>query len=428
VLPPPRQQYGAGAIRWFLQFVLKGATSLRAASRVLELLCGWLPGVERAPAANTGQAWLLRVGLYELTRPKEQATDWVWLVDHTVQIGQVKCLLIVAVRVAAWKAKGRGPLEHHDLTFVALEPMRQSTGPLVQAEWERAVAVTGEPRAILSDAGTDLKKAWEGFRPEHPAVAELSDIKHKMALFVKAELEADPRWSAFVAQVGRAKAQLQQTELVSLIPPSLKEKARFMNVDRLIHWGGRVLHYLDTPPQRRRLAATADRVETKLGWLRDYREALGQWRAMMAVVNATLEVVRRDGYHRTAAAVLRARLAPLATDACSRRVAERAVAFVAEQSLAAVGEEHLPGSTECLESLIGKGKRLEGQQSRSGFTKMVLAIAAAVAEPTAEYVRTALEQVKHKNVVAWCQDKLGLSVQAQRRQALPSLAYGTKTG
>jgi hypothetical protein len=37
-----------------------------------------------------------------------------------------------------------------------------------------------------------------------------------------------------------------------------------------------------------------------------------------------------------------------------------------------------------LESLIGKGKRLEGQQSRSGFTKMVLGMAAAVIKPTTE--------------------------------------------
>lgn len=415
-------------MHWFLQFVLKGATSLRAASRLLGLLRGHLPGVERVPVANTGQAWLLRVGMYELTRPKEQAADWVWLVDHTVQIGQVKCLLIVAVRLAAWEAKGRGPLEHRDLTFIALEPMRESKGPQVQAQWERAVAVTGQPRAILSDAGTDLKKAWEGFRLAHPAVAELSDIKHKLALFVKAELEADPRWSAFLAQVGRAKAQLQQTELASLTPPGLKEKARFMNVSALARWGERALRYLDTPPAQRRLAVPADRVEGKLGWLRDYRVALRQWQAMMAVVNAALEVIRKDGYHRQAAAALRARLAPLATETLSQRVAERAVAFVVEQSLAAAGLEHLPGSTECLESLIGKGKRLEGQQSRSGFTKMVLAMAASVAAPTVDYVRTALEEVKHKDVVAWCRDKLGLSVQAQRRQALPPLDHGTETG
>ncbi len=35
----------------------------------------------------------------------------------------------------------------------------------------------------------------------------------------------------------------------------------------------------------------------------------------------------------------------------------------------------IPGSSEVIESLFGKGKRLEGQQSRSGITLMLLAMA-----------------------------------------------------
>ena len=36
--------------------------------------------------------WLLRLGYYKLTllcppKPKEKASDWVWIIDHTVQIG-----------------------------------------------------------------------------------------------------------------------------------------------------------------------------------------------------------------------------------------------------------------------------------------------------------------------------------------------------
>jgi hypothetical protein len=384
--------------------------------------------VEQAPAANTGQWWLLRLGLYELTRPKEVAEDWVWLVDHTIQLGPVKCLLMVAVRLSAWESQGRGPLEHRDLAVLALEPMRQSTGPLVQAHLEQAIGQTGVPRAILSDGGKDLKNAVAGFQQEHPQVAELSDIKHKMATLVKAELKADARWSAFVPAVGRTKSQLQQTDLACLMPPSPKEKARYMNLGELVHWARRVLSYLDTPPPSRRLAVTPDRLEAKLGWLREYREPLLQWSGMLAVVNETLEVIRQDGYCAEAPSVLHNRLSCLAQDEMSRRVAERAVAFVLQQSSAVVGQEHLPGSTECLESLIGKGKRLEGQQSRSGFTKMVLAMAASVAEPTAELVRTALEKVRTHHVTAWCKEKLAVSVQAQRHHALPPLANGTKMG
>lgn len=415
-------------MRWYLRFVLEAATSLRAAARVLEVLRGWLPGVEHSPAANTGQWWLLRLGLYELTRPKEVAEDWVWLVDHTIQLGQVKCLLMVAVRLSAWESQGRGPLGHRDLAVLTLEPMRQSTGPLVEAHLERAISQTGVPRAILSDGGKDLKNAVASFQQQHPKVADLSDIKHKMATLVKAELKADARWSSFVPAVGRTKSQLQQTDLACLMPPSPKEKARYMNLGELVHWARRVLAHLDTPPESRPLAVTPDRLEAKLGWLREYREALGQWGGMLAVVDETLEVIRQDGYCSEAASGLCNRLTCLTQDEMSRRVAERAVAFVAQQSSAAVGQEHLLGSTECLESLIGKGKRLEGQQSRSGFTKMVLAMAASVAEPKAEYVRTALEQVKTHHVTAWCKDKLGISVQAQRQHALPMLANGTKMG
>lgn len=427
-MPPPRHHYGAGVMRWFLRFVLDAATSLRAAGRVLEVLEGWLPGVERAPAANTGQWWLLRLGLYELQRSKEIASDWVWLVDHTVQLGEVKCLLIVAVRLSAWELQGRGALEHGDLTVLALEPMRESTGSQVQTHLERATNQTGIPRAILSDAGRDIKKALAGFREQHPAVAELSDIKHKLALLVKAELEADARWSAFVSAVGQTKSQTQQTNLAHLMPPRLKEKARYMNLGELVNWGRRVLRYVDDSLESQESDVELNRLETKLGWLREYRAALEQWSGMLAVVDRTLEVIRQDGYYREAASVLRERLSSLPQDEMSRRVADRAVAFVAEQSSAAMGEEHLPGSTECLESLIGKGKRLEGQQSRSGFTKMVLGMAASVAEPTVEYIRTALEEVKTHDVTAWCKEKLGVSVQAQRRQVLPPLLGGTKTG
>jgi hypothetical protein len=415
-------------MRWFLRFVLDAATSLRAASRVLQTLDGWLPGVQRPPAANTGQWWLLRLGLYELQRPKKTAADWVWLVDHTIQLGQVKCLLIVAVRLSAWESRGRGVLEHKDLAVLALEPMRESTGPLVQTHLERATSQAGMPRAILSDGGKDIKKALAGFRESHPAVAELSDIKHKLACLVKAELTADARWSAFVPAVGRTKSQTQQTNLAHLMPPRLKEKSRYMNLGELLNWARRALRYLDDSRDSQASAAESNRLDAKLGWLREYREALLQWGGMLAVVEETLQVIRQDGYCREASNVLRNRLSHLPQDEMSRRVADRAVAFVVEQSSAAGGGEHLPGSTECLESLIGKGKRLEGQQSRSGFTKMVLGMAASVAEPTVEYVRTALFQVKTRDVTAWCKEKLGISVQSQRRQAMPPLPNGINPG
>ena len=63
--------------------------------------------------------WLLRLGLHQLNRPKEQADDWMWIMDHTMQLGERKCLIIVAIRQSAWDAKDR-VLSHEDADIIDL--------------------------------------------------------------------------------------------------------------------------------------------------------------------------------------------------------------------------------------------------------------------------------------------------------------------
>jgi hypothetical protein len=74
--PVARHHYSAGVVQLFLKIVLSCAASQRAAAAVLDLTGQWLPGVSQTPCANTGRLWLLRLGLYELTREKKQADDW----------------------------------------------------------------------------------------------------------------------------------------------------------------------------------------------------------------------------------------------------------------------------------------------------------------------------------------------------------------
>ena len=109
------------------------------------------------------------------------------------------------------------------------------------------------------------------------------------------------------------------------------------------------------------------------------------------------------------------------------RVAERLLTFVEEQSSGIPPGERLLGSSEVLESLIGKAKQLEGWQSKSGFTKMVLGLAASVSKITEEQVSAALSAIKVHEVIDWIRKHLGTSVQAQRHHALPAPA-GTKVG
>ena len=152
-------QFGASLISLFADLVLKAATSQCAAAAVLKLITPYVPGVLRMPCANAGRLWLMRLGLFELLRKKEVAKDWVWIMDHTVQLGPHKCLVIVGVRLSAWRRK-KAPLEHEDLSLLNLVPMKQSTAVAVAEQLEATRKAMGvAPVAVLSDE-VNQKAAW----------------------------------------------------------------------------------------------------------------------------------------------------------------------------------------------------------------------------------------------------------------------------
>lgn len=403
------------------------ATSLGAASKVLNVMRLFLPWIGSIPTDDCGRLWVLRIGLHEITRPKEIRNDRAWIVDHTVQIGTTKCLLVVGVSLSWWKER-RGPLSHQDLEVLALEPVEKSNGEIVNGQLEKIAGKVGVPRAIVSDHGSDIKRGIEAFQVDHPETAGIYDIAHKVAILVKQELKADQQWTEYLQQLGQTKQRLQQTALAFLTPPTPKNKARDMNLEMLVNWGTNTLAYLDDPRPVTDEPINMKQLREKLGWLCKYRERLVQWHAMMRVVATTLESIRQEGYHRQAEQELRRQLQPFGQDPQSGRLKDRILAFVKEQSACTEKHEHLIGSSECIESLIGKGKRLEAQQSKSGFTRMVLGMAAAVVKPTKEYIEQAMANVKTCDVAQWGREKLGISVQSQRRQAFAYAKQGTKTG
>lgn len=418
---PQHHHFGFAQIRLFLRAVLHLPASLRTAAAIPALLHeeGLItPDCGGAPTAQCGRMWLLRVGLYELQRPKVQADDWIWIADHTIQLGTTKVLLIVGLRSSDWEQQQRDALQHQDLQVILLEPTEKSDGDLVQAQLERAAQVTGVPRAILSDQCRELNKGIRQFRAAHPETAGLNDLKHKLALLLEHELKADTRWSAFLETCKQVRKKTQQTSWAFLSPPATKEKARFMNLGELIRWAAKTRIFLHAPNFPAAAKLDPDRREELFGMLRQYDTVLPPWNALVDLIAQSMDEVRKQGYHAGLEAALRRRLMPVCQQPPAQGFAEQILQFVAGQSAQARPGEHLPGTSEVLESLIGKGKRLEGQQSKGGFTRMVLGMAAAVVNPTVEYLRTALETVKTKDLAEWAKENLGPSLQGLRCQTI----------
>ena len=371
------------------------------------------------PAWHTGRLWLLRLGYYKLTRPKEQADDWVWIADHTVQIGAEKCLVILGIRLSALPAVGQC-LSHRDVEPIALLPVDKSNRDVVYRQLEATVGKTGVPRLIVGDHGSDLKAGIERFCQEHPETCFIYDIKHKTAAVLKRELACDETWLEFTRLAAQTKSRVQQTSLAALAPPNQRTKARYMNVDVLVHWGQSLLAFLDGQQTEEMTLFDPEQVREKLGWIIRFRQALAEWGELLQLTIATESFVRQRGLYHGAHLELAEQLRYMAHTDRTKKVRTELVAFVAQESAKARPGERLLGSSEVIESVLGKLKRLEQDQAKSGFTGLLLSIGAMVASTTSDVILKALETVPTKKVLVWCRETLGRSVQAKRQQVFAS--------
>ena len=305
-----------------------------------------------SPSWSSTRLWLLRLGYYKLTRAKEDGADWVWIVDHVVQTGQEKCLLIVGIRLSALPAEGEY-LTHADVEPIAIYPVPQSNGEIVYQQLEKARKQTGVPREILSDQGSDLHKGIKQFCQAHPETSFIYDIKHKVAAVLKRELGADAVWQEFSRFAGQTSQRVQQTALAALAPPRQRRKARYMNVGELVAWGVRMLKYLDEEGSQRQ-AWDRHRVEEAVGWVREYRQEVEQWRQWVEVGTITEQFVKAHGVSAGGAQQLQPRLAAVGTLPRTPQLCAEFVQFVTEEGAKANAGERLVGSSEVIESIFGK--------------------------------------------------------------------------
>jgi hypothetical protein len=390
-----------------LRLVLEAGSSLRGAAAALAVFARHQPAVVPVPAFSTIRSWLLRVGQAALTRPLDKAVPWLWLVDHTHQVGRQKLLVILGCPLAGVPF-GRRALQLSDLHLVALVPMETSTGAAVERELETAAYRTGAPRLIVSDRGSDLRKGIADYLAVRPGTAHVPDVAHYGANLLEHAWADQPRWQQFVRQLQDTSSDLRQTAAAYLLAPRMRPKARFMNVAAQLRFAGRVLNHLaGTTPRPKAVDSYA--------WLTGYRDDLAVWQQEHRLVQTAIEVVRVQGLHAGTPGLLDAAWGPVDARDSTARIADRLRGYVTTYQPAAAGERFV-ASTEVLESGFGKLKRVERQQSQDGLTGLVLALGAMVGPASEADLRAALDGTPQKAVDGWVGRALGRSMQWLRRQ------------
>lgn len=466
---PTGHIYPVFIIQLAIQQVIHGLVSLRGCQKNFEIFSRFFD--VQTPNFNTVRNWLFRLGLYELQKKRESRSDWILIVDLTVELGSHKCLVILGIQRACLSKTGYC-LQHHDVVVLDITVLSSSTGQVIKEKLDELSKQIGIPYQIISDHGSDLKKGITLFQNEHPNLIYTYDVTHQMALFLKHEFNSDQKFQSFLQQCSRTRQQTQQTELYFLAPPKQRSKSRYLNLETHVHWALKVLAYFDNgdfsqispefiwdkktlsvledqhscstvalhsrfkektfPNMTTFLLETSQYVASaksltttaslgrrrfleKLGWLIDYESDIIEYAQLMELVHTVQKQVKQLGLNQNSKDIFVKNTQHLFLTPRARAFKSKIETYLARESAPILKAESLLATSDIIESIFGKYKFFSEVRPLKEMGKILLMIPLFTTEITSELVKEAMESIQCKDVDKWALEVFGQSMLSKRR-------------
>jgi hypothetical protein len=372
-----------------LRLFLEARISFRAVCRVLSLLACAL-GIKRAPCAQSVINWVLRLSIVRI----EAARGWrglflsqapfsnglISMIDISIGLGSGKIIAVLALDAHHHHLVDGAPALDH-VHCIAVSVADSWSGEAIAELLKRLIAQMGRPAAYLKDGGSELQKAVEVLEPQGLGSPCIDDISHAAANMLKHYYQHHPAFERFLSACGRVSGQLQQTLLACLAPPTVRTKARLMNVHRLFSWADRLLKL--SPAGGAKAGSILARLRACLDELPACKELIKRFRGDAQALLACQQILKTQGLcHDTLA-----QCQPLIGEMPSALVRQEFEAYLAHQFTTAktlgLDPIGLPMSSDAIESLFGVAKR-HGVGQTLDAARIALRLPALCGAPTRE--------------------------------------------
>ncbi|WP_200335905.1 hypothetical protein [Thiocystis violacea] len=394
--------------------VLQAVVSFRSVPRILELFRSHaLFGIGWVPHFTSGINWTLRVGLGLLKQVAPIDAPWVAIIDHSIDIGTKKVLVVLRVPLAALSQRGAA-IQLEDCQCIGLTIAETVNGETVARHLGVIFQRSGAPAAIIKDCDFTLQKGvrlW--MEHAHLLVPVIEDIGHVMAAALKAQFEQTRDYQRFTTLAAKAAKALRQTELAFLIPPKLRSKGRFLSLGKLARWGEKMLGVLAVKGRAKKGSPLAKLRAALPGFLA-LRAFVETFAATAVTVSQVMERLKNNGLDRRTYAQ------------CSQLAQRLPASSAVRQRLEAWLSRHLEihsrltslplvVSSDIVESLFGNFKHILERSPQTDMNRTVLLIPALCGNPDAATILKALDQARHGDLVAWEQENIPYTMRKKRQ-------------
>lgn len=383
-------------VHFALQLFLEARISFRAVSRVLALLALAL-GIKKAPCPQTIINWVIRLTIVRLDAartvrglPLDHApftNGLIWMIDISIGLGSGKIVAVLALDAHHHQLVAGAPALRH-VHCIGVAVADSWTGETIAELLRRLIAQMGRPAAYLKDNGSDLHKAAALLEDEGLGSPCIDDISHAAAGMLKRTYQHHPAFETFLSICGRVSGKLKQTLLACLAPPTVRTKARFMNVHRLFVWADRVLQL--SPPGGAKHDSILAKLRAALDDLPSCKALIKRFRGDAGGLLACQALLKTQGL---SPATL-AQCEPLIDAIPTAAVRLEFTAYLEYQLETArtlgLDQVGLPISSDSIESLFGVGKR-HGVGETQDADRIALRLPAFCGVPTREEAEQVLE-------------------------------------
>ena len=363
------------------------------------------PSLQTA-APSTILWWIRKLGYYALTRPQPVADDWIILLDHTVQLGAEKLLVVMGLRERT--IDFTRPLRYEDVVPLWMRASASWNGAFLHDLLVRLQHRLGRIKYAVGDYGSDIRK---GLRLV--GIPHVHDLTHRIALTLKTLYADDATYRDVAQRLAQIRQRFGLTVAGHLLPPNQRTKSRYHNLQPLAEYGRQIIAYLErTEPG----VSGDDAFRDAMAWILPYHAFFLEMDDVTRAVAEVERVLKWHGLSTETIELCGQRLADVATEKGYHFKFDMLVYCHVMLALPRIGERILCTS-DILESAFGKYKNYVSCNAMAGITDLALCIAAFTCSLTLEEITEALEAVREQDVLQWGQIFLGTPLLRKRRQA-----------
>ena len=399
-----------------ISLILKTIVSYRSVPRILNLFnlettfkTKWIPHF--TSVIN----WTSRFGLGLLNQVKTINDPWVAIIDHSIDIGTKKVLVILRVKLDIFVNR-QNAITLNDCQCVGLKISEVVNSETISKDLEECFKLSGTPVAIIKDNDSSLKKGVSILNEKQDTtITVIEDIGHIVANALKNQFEKQTNFKNFKKLLSDGANKLRQTDIAFLTPPKLRTKGRFQSISQLSNWADKLIPLFSTKGRSKEgsLLQRLRIIFPKFSLLKPF---IKNFAKTTTVTNSIMKILKNNGLNQSSYNQSIILLKELPSNSQTKKKVTQWLNKHIEIQNQILPNTAIPISSDIIESLFGKFKHIINRSAKADMNRLALIIPTLCGNLNEELILETLNMTTHKELKKWEEENIPYTIRKKRQE------------